>query len=413
MADVSGRYSIGKRENQEDAFEIVAQSEVDPASDLLIIVSDGMGGHVGGEIASNLGVAAFKNHFISGSEHPRVRDRLLSSMHSANKAIADRILNDPAVKGMGCTLIGAIKHEDKLSWASVGDSHIYLLRDKTLRKLNADHSVYGELSELVAAGKITQKEADNHPKKNALRSAIVGGELSLIDLDAAQLKHGDVVIVATDGLDTVSPKKIESLLAGLAKKDAETITSALLGAVADVGYKNQDNTTVVAYRHRETGRSALSPDSKWGVPVGSKLPNPANISKIAYLIAGLCGLAALAVLIGVLAFRPSAEAPAAVNDTPAQAEPPVVDTRRETDIGVDGTPVDTDGRQIGGDEATVAPIGEPENPPSEIEDDPVSDQEADLPVRPTARPRSFDPLPADGQDPAIDNPAGFPARPLE
>ena len=413
MADVSGRCSIGKRENQEDAFEIVTQSEVDPASDLLIIVSDGMGGHVGGEIASNLGVAAFKNHFISGSEQPKVRDRLLSSMHSANKAIADRIATDPAVKGMGCTLIGAIKHEDKLSWASVGDSHIYLLRDKALRKLNADHSVYGELTALVTEGKITQQEADSHPKKNALRSAIVGGELSLIDLDAAQLKHGDVVIVATDGLDTVSPNKIESLLAGLAKKDAETISSELLNAVADVGYKNQDNTTIVAYRHRETGRSALSPDRKWGVPVGSKDSNTTNVTKIAYLIAGLCGLAALAVLIGVLAFRPNAETPSAVIDTPSQIETPVADTRRETDIGADGGPLGTDGRQIGDDGATVAPIGEPVDPPSEIEDDLVADQEAETPIGPSAGPRSLDPSHADGQDPTIENPAGFPAQPLE
>ncbi|WP_456385733.1 PP2C family protein-serine/threonine phosphatase [Profundibacter sp.] len=341
MADVSGKRSLGQRENQEDAFAILAQSEEDVTGDLLMIVSDGMGGHIGGEVASNLVINSFQTHFVSGSNAHTPRERLLDSAHAANTALAARITEDASLKGMGCTLVAGLKHNDKLIWVSIGDSHIYLYRAGKLSHLNADHSVYGELMDLVKAGKITQSEADAHPRRNALRSAVIGTELTLIDVNAAALQHGDLIVLATDGLDSLSNERLSALLAEAARAEPAAIANLLLKSVEDLGRSKQDNTTVVVYRHTDANRSAWSPDSKWGWNARGQTSTSSNVRKVGLLIAGVC---ALAVLIGVLAFRP---APAPVAD-PAPAP--------EVAAPADVTPIE---ESIGGGEGSTPAIPDP------------------------------------------------------
>lgn len=330
MADVSGNRSLGQRENQEDAFAIIAQNEKDISGDLLMIVSDGMGGHAGGEVASNLVVKTFQDHFVSGSTAHKPRDRLLESAHASNAAIKARINTEPSLKGMGCTLVAGLKYNDRLIWVSIGDSHVYLYRESKLIHLNADHSVYGELVELVKAGKITQAEANAHPRRNALRSAIIGTELALIDINAIKLQHGDLIVLATDGLDSLTNDKIAALLAGTARADSKTITNLLLTAVKDVGRSKQDNTTVVAYRHSATDRSTWSADSKWKWSPKAKAGLSPNLRNAGFLIAGLF---VLAVLIGFLAFRPASVSKSDSNGSAAESQGNQGDKMIEEAIG--------------------------------------------------------------------------------
>jgi len=349
MADVSGKRSLGQRENQEDAFAILAQSEEDASSDLLMVVSDGMGGHIGGEVASNLVIKTFQTHFVSGSTAQNPRDRLLESAHAGNAALATRIEADPSLKGMGCTLVGALKLNDKLIWVSIGDSHVYLYRAGSLKHLNADHSVFGELMELVKAGKITQAEADAHPRRNALRSAVIGTELALIDINAVDLQHGDLIILATDGLDSLSNDKVAALLADSARAEAKIIANQLLEAVEGAGRSKQDNTTVVVYRHSETNRSTWSPDSKWGWNLSSKTGSPTSFRKAGLLIAGLFVLAGLIVL---LAFR----------GTPVVKPEPSPQTTEQTETA----PTIPRDEAIGGGEVVI-PTPQPSGDGSTIE----------------------------------------------
>ncbi len=269
MAVISGKQLLGRRDNQEDAFDVVYQNERDPKSDILILVADGMGGHAGGEVASNLALAAFKKHFVEGSTAPRPRERLQEALHAANEALRQRIASQPDLKGMGCTLIAALKLGDRLVWVSVGDSSLYLMRDGRLRKLNADHSLYGELLQMVAAGTITQDEADKHPRRNALRSALMGDKISLIDANAVQLKPGDMIVACSDGLDTLPTSEIASLLKSGKGQDARGLASDLLNAVEARNKPKQDNTTVVVYVHVQEGMSSLLRGSQWSFGEGA------------------------------------------------------------------------------------------------------------------------------------------------
>ena len=156
MSNADGKRTQGARDYQEDFFSIVRQNEEDGTSDVLIILSDGMGGHSGGDVASKTAVRAFEGSFLaSTSNNPK--NRLHNALKVADQAIADRIAEDSRLEGMGCTLIGALRLNDTLFWTSVGDSHIFVLRKNELRKINADHSVKGELVKLVEQGKLTME----------------------------------------------------------------------------------------------------------------------------------------------------------------------------------------------------------------------------------------------------------------
>ena len=255
MSQVAGKQVVGQRDNQEDTFSIHFQDKNNPSSDLLLLLSDGMGGHAGGEVASRLVCQVFGEYFISKAKATRPRARLKESLAVANQALAARIQAEPELRGMGCTLIATLKIGDRLVWLSVGDSILFLLRDGQLRRLNADHSLLGELMDMVRAGKMTLAEAHAHPKRNALRSAILGGEIALEDLNSIDLQRGDILLLASDGLETLSDAEIAEILTRFERPDMRAVASDLLNAVEGKAQPSQDNTTVVLYQHAGSGHS--------------------------------------------------------------------------------------------------------------------------------------------------------------
>ncbi len=102
---------------------------------------------------------------------------------------------------------------------------------------------------LVEIGRMTEEEARNDPRVHQLRSAIMGEEIPLIDIAAAgyPLEADDVILLASDGLETLSEAELEALLTQH-RTDARTLVQTLLEAVAEAGKAHQDNTTVLAYR---------------------------------------------------------------------------------------------------------------------------------------------------------------------
>ena len=240
--DYSTKSIIGKRENQEDYGVIKSSGSL---GGVLAVIADGMGGQVAGEVASSNVVNSFIENFsANSSKNWPLKLRL--ALDKANTSLANGILKNPKLHGMGSTLIAVYIESGSIHWVSVGDSILYLYRDNRLLRLNDDHSMVPVLQDSVRSGKITAEEARVHPHRNALRSAVTGGEISLIDLreEPLRLKAGDMIILATDGILTLSCDEISSILNQCKGGTADVITSNLLEAVIRVNKTRQDNTLV-------------------------------------------------------------------------------------------------------------------------------------------------------------------------
>ncbi|WP_391480703.1 PP2C family protein-serine/threonine phosphatase [Nereida sp. NH-UV-3] len=253
---------IGAREGQEDSVATLFERDGDSSGDLLMLVADGMGGHAGGARASSFVIKTFRAEFLSQSTKQAPKERLHKAMQAANAALLRETQANPALKGMGTTLIAAWKHEDMLLWLSVGDSPMYIYRGGQLRRLNADHSFFGELMGKVAQGRLTLAEAQNHPKRNALRSALTGNAVQLVDVNHERLSVHDTLIVATDGLDTLEEPALVRTIEAYHRAGPQALCKKLIDATLDVGNPKQDNISLITYVHGAEDRT-LSTRSNW------------------------------------------------------------------------------------------------------------------------------------------------------
>ena len=215
------------------------------------VMCDGMGGHAGGSLASRLASEAFMLDVIADhAETGDVRDRLFRALEISNAALADHIKDDPAVAGMGSTLVGVHLDDTGLHWISVGDSLLFLWRAGHMLQLNADHSLAPEIDKLAESGKITWEAAHNDPRRHYLRSALTGEEIEMIDLSeqAALLEPGDVVILASDGIHTLDADTICGIIGSSQQTSADAVAAELIRTVDAAEQPHQDNTTVVAIR---------------------------------------------------------------------------------------------------------------------------------------------------------------------
>jgi len=242
-----GRQSQGARSYQEDFWNW--DSRLDPDDDspdgLLVVLADGMGGHKGGAHASVTAVDRFIEAFAT--ESGSAPERLAYALERGNEQIAVDSAAHEELEGMGCTLVAVAFDGGGLHWISVGDSPLWLLRDGRLRRLNDDHSMAPLLQQQVEAGELTAEEAASHPQRNALRSALIGDPIALVDSSDSplNLRPGDRVLLASDGVETLSVEEIESVARSVPEADSETLAEVLVEAVDAKQRRGQDNTTVV------------------------------------------------------------------------------------------------------------------------------------------------------------------------
>jgi protein phosphatase len=116
------------------------------------------------------------------------------------------------------------------------------------------------LSKMVATGRVSVRTAAQDPRRNALRSALSGGEVPFIDSPPIPLVmvRGDGVILASDGLETLGSRAIASVLKGGNRSKPGAVVEALLKATRAVRKPHQDNTSVIFYRYGARGRNATN-----------------------------------------------------------------------------------------------------------------------------------------------------------
>lgn len=242
--DIASDQIDGARDYQEDAYMVSQLGDSEKGDHRsLVIMADGMGGHAAGNVASNMVVATFNKSFQSEIESSSAPTSLKSALLRANQQIRDSVSETPALRGMGCTMVSVFLEDDKLHWVSVGDSHLYLIRDRELIKQNADHS-YGAYLDMM---KEQGMEIEEQPgmSRNMLMSAMTGDEISSIDCPDSpiKLRPGDRLIIASDGLDTLGAGAIIQYSSW--SNTARECVYALLKAVEEANKINQDNTTII------------------------------------------------------------------------------------------------------------------------------------------------------------------------
>ncbi len=269
----------GGRDYQEDEFSVTLLTGDQSAGDrLLLVLADGMGGHAGGAVASQTVVQAFWDGFRQPATDIAVNFK--AGVDAANEAVRAKQQADPTLSEMGSTLVAALVRDGHLYWASVGDSLLWVFRNGRLNRLNADHSMRPLLLGLVELGRMTEEEALHDPRVHQLRSAITGDDIPMIDIAATgyTLKADDVVVLASDGLETLSEADLTGLMTQHGN-DAYALVRALLEAVSVAGVPGQDNTTVLAYRvgTEQHGLSATLAQMEAPTKQASAKPLPSRI----------------------------------------------------------------------------------------------------------------------------------------
>lgn len=247
--------SQGARGYQEDASAVWSRESTHvrqessascDAPALIAVLADGMGGHIGGALASRTICSAFLGAFTMEASGP-VLDRLQAALSAANGAVAERVVENASLSGMGATLVGVTFGADGAEWVSVGDSPLYLIRRGEIARLNEDHSLAPMLDRMVADGRLSAAQAKSDPRRHYLRAAVSGEELDLIDISRRPLllEDDDVIVVASDGIHTLDDEVIARLVTEHFAEGPDATAGALIRAVDRAGDAFQDNTTVV------------------------------------------------------------------------------------------------------------------------------------------------------------------------
>jgi len=220
----------------------------------LFVVADGMGGHVGGEIASASTIDRLRAVAAAGVVTPKAIEKALS------RAVKD-IESHPETtdEGTGTTLTGVyLETSGKTeTWATlnIGDSRVYLLRDGTLVQVTTDHSV---VQELVAAGRLSPEEAENHPYGNVITRAVGPSESVAPDYVHLEIVDGDRFVICSDGLTKeLTDYGIQHFLGEHAA--AADAVRAMLDAALENG--GRDNITIVVLNVSRGAASSTGDDS--------------------------------------------------------------------------------------------------------------------------------------------------------
>jgi len=205
----------------------------------LFAVADGMGGHVGGEIAARTAVDALR----AGFGRKASVEGLAGAVHDANRAVFERGQAEPALRGMGTTMIAAAlvatEEGDRLALANVGDSRAYRFHGGALTQLTTDHSV---AEELVARGELTVEEAAVHPHRHILTRVLGVGPDVAVDVWQVVPEDGDRFLLCSDGLTNEVPaEEITMLLSE--RRDPQEAAETLVHMAVEAG--GNDNVTAV------------------------------------------------------------------------------------------------------------------------------------------------------------------------
>ena len=166
----------------------------------LAVIADGMGGHLGGQIASKIAIETIQlawesiNHALLPVE---TEGWIRETIAKANQDIFIYGQKNTECEGMGTTIVLALYSSDNVTIGNIGDSRCYLYEKNEFTQITEDHSF---INYLIKSGEITAEDAEHHPRKNILTRALGTNGAVEIDLKTMQLEKSSLLLLCSDGL---------------------------------------------------------------------------------------------------------------------------------------------------------------------------------------------------------------------
>ncbi len=225
---------------------------------LLLVLADGMGGHLNGEVAAGLAMDTFVESFGKHAHFDDPRDFLSDTMRLAHRRIMDLPKKqDHAFPGTTC--VAALVQDGILYWGHAGDSRLYLLRDGDISAKTLDHSM---VQLWLQSGAINEEEARTHPRRNQITNCL-GGVEDMFEIELGkpvELQSGDVVLLCSDGL--CGPIMDKELKAAFSDSPVSAALDKLIARALTLENGKADNSTGLAMRW---GKDEIAHDTE--VPV--------------------------------------------------------------------------------------------------------------------------------------------------
>jgi PPM family protein phosphatase len=235
---------------------------------LLLLLADGMGGHLRGEVASTIAMQTIGSLFQQNA-NPYIKKPeqfLEDSFFAAHREIHRyRAINNLPETPRTTIVVCLIQHNTAY-WAHCGDSRLYWMRNGQILSRTRDHS---RLETLIAQGKVDPSERDTHPDRNKLFNCLGAPNMPIVEVSRrASLQAGDIMLLCSDGLWSMLPD--HELAQCLQENTIVRAVPELVSKATSIGGKSSDNVTALAMMW-ESGNSSIDPNSITThiLPVGS------------------------------------------------------------------------------------------------------------------------------------------------
>ena len=279
----------GKRSTQEDSFYV---SPVLPGRPWFGVISDGMGGHQGGDVASQVGVQAVRETFEQTVGRGRsVAETLKGAVGNAHRAVLRKAESMGQIGNMGATVVAFSVVKNTLFWSSAGDSRLYLLRGGRLNQLTRDFTLGADLEGAVRSGHVSREDVEANPQKSALTS-FLGADKFRVDDGSIRLLPGDFAVACTDGVyGTVGEAGIiEACKQGRTAEELsaeKAVDDLFKDFLFPMQNSHQDNSTAVVLKYGSSRGSTFSArDADRGTLTSIFRYGAAAVAAIAFIVLG-------------------------------------------------------------------------------------------------------------------------------
>jgi serine/threonine protein phosphatase PrpC len=225
------------RANNEDSYYIDPENR-------FCLVADGMGGHAGGKEASSLASEKIRAYLEEHWEADIDCNSLLEkALYHANQSIVEEQVNYPEREGMGTTAVVVLFRQGNVWYGHVGDSRLYLLRDKQLQQITQDHTW---IARALKLGDVSPQQAKSHPWRHILFQCLGRKELPQVEIGTVPFQSGDRLLLCSDGLTEEVPEAdIKQLL------ESNTSNEQIAAELVETAKQNggSDNITVIVVNY--------------------------------------------------------------------------------------------------------------------------------------------------------------------